>query len=462
MANPWKSLEGISPLVALPMVWRRWLGSDFEPFQRAFLQPTNIIAKSFPCPYDCGCSHRLPLDASQQPTPGPRPLITANCQCRPPHCPDLRLSLEDVTPWELNWPSLASALRKAFGLNPKIAALGLPGTAQIGSWSADAVPVILTIQIDPKTFRSVLAELAARLKRFILLAPTSKHMDANSYELLTHAKAAFLAIDSSVTLSANGSLHALRTPANLFAELTPQPAAEQSSRTAPSSSKSSSRYALRKGLGIWKLTFDGQEADLKQERGIFYVAYLLTNPPEHPIHALDLATKIPELYRKHLGFTQITDLKTGKGNTVESHARIQERSLSLDDAQTIRAILRKEKELEAILDDESESEPVKQEALRELEAIAEFQRHHGRRTQDSAQRAVRAVRQAIIRFHQRLLTTLDRNGNPHPVLRPFAAHLEKHLLIPSARYCGPVGSRARGPLAGCFTYDAPAGITWAD
>src|SRR5206468_8614527 len=134
---------------------------------------------------------------------------------------------------------------------------------------------------------------------------------------------------------------------------------------------------------------------------------------------------------------------TGRAAPVQSHARIQERSLALDDAQTLRALLRKEKELEAILDDEDESEPVKQEALRELEAIAEFQKQHGRRSQDSAQRAVRAVRKAIIRFHRRLLATLDRHGNPHPVLCPFAVHLKKHLLIPSARYCRPAGGRPR-------------------
>jgi hypothetical protein len=222
------------------------------------------------------------------------------------------------------------------------------------------------------------------------------------------------------------------------------------------------RYSLRRGFGTWHLIFDGQEATLKHERGIFYVAYLLTNPPEHPIHALDLAAKIPEIYRRQLGLPEISDPATGKSAALQSDARIQERSLALDDAQAIRAILRKEKELEAILDDESASEPEKAEALRELEAITEFQRQHGRRSQDSAQKTVRAVRRAIMRFHQRLLETPDQRGNPHPVLRPFAAHVEKHLLIPSARYCGPTGTRARGPLAGCFTYDPPPGITWAD
>src|SRR5437867_5316581 len=70
------------------------------------------------------------------------------------------------------------------------------------------------------------------------------------------------------------------------------------------------RYSLRKGLGVWHLTFDGQEAGLKHERGIFYVAWLLTHPPEHPIHALDLIAKIPELYRQQLGLTQIADSAT--------------------------------------------------------------------------------------------------------------------------------------------------------
>jgi len=222
MANPWKSLEGISPPVALPMVWRRWLGSDFEPFQRAFLQKRQDIAESFPCPYNCGCWHRLPLRITQPP-PDTKLLIPAACQCNPPHCPELRLTLEDVTPWELNWPSLASALRKAFGLNPKIAALGLSGTAQIGSWSADAVPVILTIQIDPKIFRLVVAELAARLKTFILLAPTSQHMDANCQELLTHAQAAFFALDTNVRLTDHGKLQTIKAPGELFAKFTPEP-----------------------------------------------------------------------------------------------------------------------------------------------------------------------------------------------------------------------------------------------
>src|SRR5439155_18586979 len=58
------------------------------------------------------------------------------------------------------------------------------------------------------------------------------------------------------------------------------------------------RYSLRKDLGFWQLCFQGRQAIFKHEEGAFYVAYLLLNPPEEPIHALDLATRIDALHRR--------------------------------------------------------------------------------------------------------------------------------------------------------------------
>ena len=101
------------------------------------------------------------------------------------------------------------------------------------------------------------------------------------------------------------------------------------------------RYSIRKGFGVWHLVFDGKEAILKHERGIFYVAYLLTHPPEQPIHALDLMAKIPEIYRQQLGLAEMVDPATGKMVTMASHARLQERSLALDDVKALRNLLKK-------------------------------------------------------------------------------------------------------------------------
>jgi hypothetical protein len=236
-----------------------------------------------------------------------------------------------------------------------------------------------------------------------------------------------------------------------------------SARPAPSpfSLLPSPPFSLRRDLGFWQLTFEGQFAIIKHERGILFVAYLLLNPPQHPVHAIDLIAKIPELYRQQLGLTEIVDPATGLPVQLEAGARLQERSLALDDAQSTRALLKKERELYVILDS-TESEPVKAEALRDLEAIAEFQKKYPRRSMDGARRVAHAVRQSIIRFYDHLAAAADNNGKPHPVLRPFAAHLQKHLITPSARFSSPHAASARAHLAGCFTYEPTKDITWAD
>ena len=221
-------------------------------------------------------------------------------------------------------------------------------------------------------------------------------------------------------------------------------------------------YALRQGLGLWKLTFAGKEADLKHEQGILYVAYLLKNPPSEPIHALDLAVQVSTLRGKRVAMTGIIDPATGKTIVVERQARIQERTLSLDDAETRRAIARREKELQAILDDEGRLPQTKADAMQELQEIVEFQKRHSRRSRDSGYRAADSVRKAIGRFHRRLLRAVDPEGRPYPVLAAFAAHLETYLLIPSFRYARKGGRFARTGLAGRFTYEPPPGIIWSE
>ena len=127
-----------------------------------------------------------------------------------------------------------------------------------------------------------------------------------------------------------------------------------------------SRYSLRKGLGFWDLTFDGRHEILKHEQGLALVAYLLLNPPEEPIHALDLAVRVAPPSSKGACISEIVDPETGQMVYLEKHARIQERSLALDDALTMRAVIRQQNELEALVEQEDIIDPVKQEAYREL------------------------------------------------------------------------------------------------
>jgi hypothetical protein len=139
------------------------------------------------------------------------------------------------------------------------------------------------------------------------------------------------------------------------------------------------QYALCRGLGFWDLTFERRQATFKHEEGAPYVAWLLLHPPRKPIHALALAL----------------DARTLSGQTPGAAEVIQQRYLGLDEAEAVRNSRRRERELEAVLDDDEEIDPVKAEALRELEAIADFMRKNPWRSRDCVQKCARAVSMAI-------------------------------------------------------------------
>jgi len=241
--TPWSSLESARGLTAVAASWRERLGDQFASFKIAFLQRVPGIPKGLPCPRGCACTHEIILPESEPAssnspntehatrcspsTLNPRPSpIRAICRCDPPNCPDIPLAPDDIVLLELSWTRLARALSHVFALDYKPVDLGLLNTRQIGSWSVDAVPVILAIQHERAWFRAALLELIARLRRrFILLAPTAKNMDAISHELLASSDAAFFPLDAHLALDAEGVLRlaGASVPGELFARFTPQP-----------------------------------------------------------------------------------------------------------------------------------------------------------------------------------------------------------------------------------------------
>jgi hypothetical protein len=203
-------------------------------------------------------------------------------------------------------------------------------------------------------------------------------------------------------------------------------------------------YALRWGLGTWEVTFAGWRDSFADQQGADYVAWLLLHPPPEPIHAVALA----------LEATRTPGYTPGAADV------IQQRSLGLDDAEAVRDLRRKVRQLEAVLADVLESEPVKAEARRERDEILEWLRKNPWRSQDCAQKCVRAVSKAITRLQSHLARGVDAEGNVHPVLQAFAEHLRQHLLVPSGRGGGQGGARLASALAGCFTYEPPPGVVW--
>src|SRR5215831_268901 len=95
-ANPWKALDLVTGHWALPHVWEPLLGDHLEAFKILCLQKTTELGGAIPCPV-CRCYHRIILRNDRTGAVGA-------CRCDPPNCPDIPLTIEQVTNWEVNRP----------------------------------------------------------------------------------------------------------------------------------------------------------------------------------------------------------------------------------------------------------------------------------------------------------------------------------------------------------------------
>src|SRR6266446_173003 len=136
MPNPWSVFEAVPTLITFPFDWKLDMGEQFPAFKTLCLQPHSYKPRHYPCS-QCGCWHKIirhehPPQSSSSSSSVPvvplatpksdegggeggisptvdcglrtvdRGLWTALCQCETPHCPDLHLTLEDITPLEAN------------------------------------------------------------------------------------------------------------------------------------------------------------------------------------------------------------------------------------------------------------------------------------------------------------------------------------------------------------------------
>ena len=228
----WTALENVSGGNALPTIWRRQLKAfgDFEMFSGLFLRARPETPADFvPCPWNCGCSHKV--------VPRDNGTLAGICQCATPHCGEYTVLPEERISWELDWAKLGRELCRVFGMEFKIAKLGLFNALQIGSWSLrpvgapglqprEAVPAVLFIPSSDREFLHAVTMLVAKLGRpFILFAPTNKYYGSAAKEVLGNLGAGFFPLDTHVGLDAkSGKLAAMNgeTGKELCAEVVPE------------------------------------------------------------------------------------------------------------------------------------------------------------------------------------------------------------------------------------------------
>ena len=199
-------------------------------------------------------------------------------------------------------------------------------------------------------------------------------------------------------------------------------------------------YRLIKDYKCWRLIYQGKEAVLADERAVLIVDYLLKNPPDEPIHGTELEVRVegaPVVNGEIGGVIQEaagTKLNTGDNKILQDKLR----------------------ELKAASEDENIPESERAEAAEELaktlQAAAKVRKNGGQ-----PGRVAERVRKALRRFIAELKVTNDSKGNPHPVLRSFADHLEECVWMPSVGGKHRVGAVGK---PGCFTYVAPQGVVW--
>ena len=227
-------------LNAIPADWSSVMGPAFDLAKARYFRKQAEPARSYFCER-CNCAHEVFTQspevatataatainlAGSTPAPGAPAAqrIVAVCRCDSPDCPNILLTPAEIEIWELHWPRLGRSLCDALGLVPLKDEFSFFNTLQIGSWPDSAVPVFLTIQTEPGDLRAAINELGVRHQDpFILLVPTAAHLKFASRELLTHRKADFLPLESSVLLTDDGGLRATRSPGEPLARYNPQP-----------------------------------------------------------------------------------------------------------------------------------------------------------------------------------------------------------------------------------------------
>jgi hypothetical protein len=250
----WLALETVPGGLALPTIWMHKLDFEFDSFKSLFLKPRpDELADFVPCPWKCGCFHKVVLDVSG--------CLYGVCQCANPRCDTYTVVHSERIPLELDWSKMARVFSRAFGLTMTKAKLGLFNTLQIALWSpaarspesrsaefysavspsstrqppkrpasppqpnlvpSEPLPVLLTLSSSRPELLANITFLIKHLSQpFILLAPTSRHLAPAAKELLASTGSGFFALEDHLRLDTSGNL-VCSTPADkLFAEFAP-------------------------------------------------------------------------------------------------------------------------------------------------------------------------------------------------------------------------------------------------
>ena len=193
----WVALDEMSTGVALMFDWFWTFGSSVDVI-RPFLKLTGEKTESFPCPAEtpCGCRHTIGETRRDE--------LIATCCCEW-RCGTYELEPGDILFHGIDFERFGDAIRQALGFaKPSAAGYVSAGLREIGTYSAAAVPVYLSLESTDGLLRELTKLLGQRDGPFLVLTSTGGSWSAEVEALARPHAGGHISLSSVLNASPNG------------------------------------------------------------------------------------------------------------------------------------------------------------------------------------------------------------------------------------------------------------------
>lgn len=342
------------------------------------------------------------------------------------------LTLEDLHLHELDWQKLLQNVQVQWTLSGAIRCLSYkPPLWHLGESSG--IPCCFAVLTIPSDVDEILSFIHSSPQSRLLIPSASDKI----FSALTRAGLEFKVLDSS-------PVAAFPVPEN----------------------KLVSPYRIAKLYKGWRIVFNGKEEVFPDMKGMQIIAHLLKNPPNAPIHVLELESAVRS--NRPLHQSQILDNEEDESDedyTEPDRAqatrpcfsdRLQELNLNMDSKEIEKNLLRERSKYQELIANPKMSNGAKADAQTKIGQIDAFLHSGNPKHIDQSSKAYDRVRQQFNRIMKKL------NSSQSQSLKNFAEHLQNQLIEPSRRFSGTSHSRAKAGVAQTFTFEPPPGVIWTD
>jgi hypothetical protein len=188
------------------------MGTEGFALSLPFLARTGAEALAIHCPLGCGCAHEVASNGD----------AVAVCVCEGGGgCPDIPLTRGELEIFALRVETLGREAARALNCRPLGTVIERNHLWQIGAWSTEGVPVLMTLDSGAQALTRVVQLCAARFRsRIILLAADPSLVNAHARAMLDAAGSGLFGLPALLRQSAPGRFAPRKPPEEVFCAFT--------------------------------------------------------------------------------------------------------------------------------------------------------------------------------------------------------------------------------------------------